>query len=422
MKRLVYIVSTFLILTGMYGGNVGALQVPCQFVAKNICTTMSQYRCKQEGGKAYEVGELGICKSELNKRGSSTSSSSSGSTTKPKAKTEPTPSTPKTFLSCNDLICGKWRFTCCGGLTWQVEVVRGSSTMWEFEGRITDPGNKRKYGFKRGLIESRFNLVANANYSGEIIRRNALFSAGYFPYFITLQTEYTIASVAHGMGREDPIYGQRIGQAPTVAKPKQVGGSGTGFFVSSSGLIVTNHHVIEGATEILVTVPTGEQIKAQVISKSASTDLAVLKIDYETDNYLNFASPGAADIGDDVFTLGFPISDILGKEVKYSEGVINSLSGIQGDATFFQISVPIQPGNSGGPLVNQAGDVVGIVTATAAVEEFYKATGSLPQNVNWAVKGAYASLILPSRMKKGERTTDNPVKNTKNSVVFVEVK
>jgi len=137
---------------------------------------------------------------------------------------------------------------------------------------------------------------------------------------------------------------------------------------------------------------------------------------------LNFASPGAADIGDDVFTLGFPISDILGKEVKYSEGVINSLSGIQGDATFFQISVPIQPGNSGGPLVNQAGDVVGIVTATAAVEEFYKATGSLPQNVNWAVKAAYASLILPSSARKGKRAIDNPVKNTKFSVVFIEVK
>ena len=136
---------------------------------------------------------------------------------------------------------------------------------------------------------------------------------------------------------------------------------------------------------------------------------------------MNFANPGAADIGDAVFTLGFPTPDILGKEVKYSEGVINSLSGLQGDSTYFQISVPIQPSNSGGPLVNQDGDVVGIVTSTAAVEFFYKTTGAFPQNVNWAVKGAYTSLLLPSRVRKGERTTDNPVKNTKNSVVFIEV-
>ena len=116
------------------------------------------------------------------------------------------------------------------------------------------------------------------------------------------------------------------------------------------------------------------------------------------------------------------VSDILGKEVKYTDGSISSLSGIQGDATFFQISVPVQPGNSGGSLVNQDGNGVGVVTAVAAVAEFYRATGSLPQNVNWAVKGACASLILPSRVRKGERTTDNPIKNTKNSVVFIEVK
>ena len=293
--------------------------------------------------------------------------------------------------------------------------------MWEFESRITDPGNKTRFGFKRGQTESRFNKISDVEYAGEIVYRSILFSA-YYPYQIALQTENMISSFAQGPGRSDSIYGQRIGQAPKATKPKQVGGSGTGFFVSSNGLIVTNHHVIKGATKILVTVPTGEQLKAQVISKSTSTDLAVLKIDYETDNYLNFASPGAADIGDAVFTLGFPTPHILGKEIKYSEGVINSLSGLQGDSTYFQTSVPIQRGNSGEPLVNQDGDVVGIVTASAAVEAFYQATGSLPQNVNWAVKGAYASLILPSRIKKGERTTVNPVKNTKNSVVFIEVK
>ena len=73
-------------------------------------------------------------------------------------------------------------------------------------------------------------------------------------------------------------------------------------------------------------------------------------------------------------------------------------------------------------MVNEDGHVVGIVTSTAAVKEFYKATGALPQNVNWAIKGAYASLILPSRVQNVQRQTDNPVKNTKKSVVFIEVK
>jgi len=114
------------------------------------------------------------------------------------------------------------------------------------------------------------------------------------------------------------------------------------------------------------------------------------------------------------------VSDILGKEVKYTDGSISFLSGLQGNATFFQISVPVQPGNSGGPLVNQDGNVVGVVTAVAAVEAFYKATGSLPQNVNWAVKGAYASLLLPPDIQRKKRSTKDPITNTKWSVVFIE--
>ena len=85
-----------------------------------------------------------------------------------------------------------------------------------------------------------------------------------------------------------------------------------------------------------------------------------------------------------------------------------------------RISVPIQPGNSGGPLINADGDVVGVVTATAAVEAFYKSVGVMPQNVNWAVKGAYASLLLPPTMEMNERPKSNPIANAKWSVVFIE--
>ena len=199
-------------------------------------------------------------------------------------------------------------------------------------------------------------------------------------------------------------------------------GSGTGFLVSSNGLVVTNHHVINGANEITVTVPTGEAFTAEVVSASASTDLALLRIPYQTKIYLTSEQPGSVKTGNHVFTLGFPVSDLLGKELKYTDGSISSLSGFEGDATFYQMSVPIQPGNSGGPLINEIGNVVGIVTSTAAVEAFYQATGSLPQNVNWAVKGVYASLLLPPGIEKAERSTDNPITNAKWSVVYIETK
>ena len=84
--------------------------------------------------------------------------------------------------------------------------------------------------------------------------------------------------------------------------------------------------------------------------------------------------------------------------------------------------VRVQPGNSGGPLINERGNVVGIVTSTAAVEAFYNATGSLPQNINWAVKGAYASLLMPPGVQRGARSTTNPITNAKWSVVFIETK
>ena len=101
--------------------------------------------------------------------------------------------------------------------------------------------------------------------------------------------------------------------------------------------------------------------------------------------------------------------------------MINSLSGIQGDATFFQISAPIQPGNSGGPLIDRHGNVIGIVTATATVSAFLRETGTLPQNVNWAVKADYATLLAPA-LRMSERTQENadPIQHALDNVVLIE--
>jgi S1-C subfamily serine protease len=112
--------------------------------------------------------------------------------------------------------------------------------------------------------------------------------------------------------------------------------------------------------------------------------------------YLDIVTAADVDSGDLVFTIGFPTPEILGYEEKYTDGAISALSGLQGDASLMQITVPVQPGNSGGPVITQDGDAIGVITSSAAVRRFAEATGTLPQNVNWAVKMDFALPLLES--------------------------
>jgi len=168
---------------------------------------------------------------------------------------------------------------------------------------------------------------------------------------------------------------------------------GTCFAVSPTE-VITSHHVVENASTVTVQFQDGREISAVTTQQSRATDLALLKINGQAPATLPLATSRSLSVGDQVFTLGFPVTSILGNDAKFTEGSVSALSGIQGDASYFQMSVPIQPGNSGGPVVNMRGEVVGVVAATAAVEAFFAASGSLPQNVNWASKSDYARLLF----------------------------
>jgi len=184
--------------------------------------------------------------------------------------------------------------------------------------------------------------------------------------------------------------------------------AGTCFVVGPDGTVVTSNHVIEGAREILVTLDDGRQLTAAMEMASAATDLAVLDLDVATPEYLSLASTRSTQAGEQVFTVGYPTVNLLGAEAKFTEGSISALSGLRGEASYMQISVPVQPGNSGGPIVNYNGEVLGVVAATAAVEGFYKDTGSLPQNVNWAVKSDFVRPMIdevPRRSRSTSRTS-----------------
>lgn len=180
-------------------------------------------------------------------------------------------------------------------------------------------------------------------------------------------------------------------------KPEGSLSVGTCFAVSPDGLIITAYHVVSKASAVVVYLADGTAAPAAIERASPTTDLALLRIKRHTPIFLSPAETGSLSAGQRVFTVGYPAMQILGADPKFSEGAINSLSGLGGDASFMQVSVPIQPGNSGGPLVTESGELAGVVLMTAKVSAFLAVTGTLPQNVNWAVQADYLLPLLGKR-------------------------
>jgi len=207
---------------------------------------------------------------------------------------------------------------------------------------------------------------------------------------------------------------------------KQIGYStGTGFFVSADGDVITNFHVVEDSSNISV-VWNGRTLPATVLKLDPANDVAMLKIDAVTPA-LRVSNSHLVQKGEDVLTLGYPLLAIAGQEQKASFGRVNALSGIRGDIRFLQIDGPIQPGNSGGPLMDRSGMVVGIVTETLNQLVTLRASGSLPQNMNYAVKGDYIVPLLgviPNIAPESMPLKDFAVvvKASENSVVLVIAK
>ncbi len=176
--------------------------------------------------------------------------------------------------------------------------------------------------------------------------------------------------------------------------------TGTGFLFSSSDYAITSYHVVHGAKSISVRMINGERINATVAIKDTNNDIAILKLSQSPrsrQNIITIGDSSSVRTGDRVFTYGFPLVDLLGnQEPRYSEGFINSLSGISNDPRLFQVSIPIQPGNSGGPVFNEKGELIGIATSSIDSIQTQKVFGSIPQNVNFAIKSSYINSLLPN--------------------------
>lgn len=203
--------------------------------------------------------------------------------------------------------------------------------------------------------------------------------------------------------------------------------NGTAFFVTSDGYALTAYHVVEGATQIAVRTARGETKTARLVRSDRENDLALLKVDIAGTTYVRLRPSTQALRGESVFTLGFPLISIQGLEPKLTNGIISSLSGLGDDRRYFQITTPIQPGNSGGPLFEADGTVIGVVTSTIDALAVAKQAGTIVQNANFAVKIGYAGLLLSGVRSETIATPQVPtapklervVSEIENAVVLV---
>lgn len=204
--------------------------------------------------------------------------------------------------------------------------------------------------------------------------------------------------------------------------------SGTGFALTSSGLIVTNNHVIENANKINVRGINGnfdEVYNAKLIISDKNNDLAIIQIDDNNFNTLGkipyIIKSNPASQGENIFVLGYPLRASMGNEIKLTNGIVSSKTGYQGDLTSYQISAPVQPGNSGGPIFDNDGNLIGIINA--------KHTGA--ENVSYAVKVSYLVNLIETLEPKPKiqsvsslkgKTLSQQVELAKKYVYIIETK
>lgn len=173
--------------------------------------------------------------------------------------------------------------------------------------------------------------------------------------------------------------------------------SGTAFLISAAGHLLTANHVVQGRTNVTIHMA-DRAVPARVLLRDPANDVALLQADI-TGTPLPLASAATVSRGQEVMSLGYPLVDMQGESQKAGFGRVNALSGLEDDIRFMQMDVPTQPGNSGGPLLNQQGQVIGIVTATINQRTVISRAATIAQNVNYALKIDYALPMLPQEAR-----------------------
>ena len=182
------------------------------------------------------------------------------------------------------------------------------------------------------------------------------------------------------------LFGVNVGRAADIS-------GGSGVVIGAHGEVLTNAHVVENCTKITVRSLSASRL----VARDEKNDLAVVHSSLPASPVAVFREGGPVRAGDAVVALGYPLSGLLADTASLSVGNVSALAGLGDDSRFLQISAPVQPGNSGGPLLDASGHLIGIVTGKLDVMRLAPFLGDIPQNVNFALKAEVVRTFLDSK-------------------------
>ena len=239
---------------------------------------------------------------------------------------------------------------------------------------------------------------------------------------------------------------KKIAKKPAKKSPTpKAGGTGSGFFVSKLGHIITNEHVIRNCGSVTVGDNANKQVSASLIEADKRNDLALLRIastkmaSNESKSLISKLSqsrvplaaqgllrPDDVELGEDVLVAGYPYGELFSNTIKVTKGIVSANKGVGDDSSQFQMDAAVQPGNSGGPVYDENGNVIGVVVQQLSKVKMLKSIGSLPENVNFGIKAStvrqfLTSAGLPTKWsnRSKRRSTKDLAKIAKNQTVMV---
>lgn len=206
-------------------------------------------------------------------------------------------------------------------------------------------------------------------------------------------TPWQIAEAQRLAANFKPVEDSDTAPAPRSADSSshKLKGTGTGFVVSEQGHVITNLHVVKGAKVIRVA---GQEQPLKLLATDPPNDLALLKLPAGSYKPARFRSGPSLRPGENVVIVGFPLQGLLTTAPTVTTGTLSALAGPGDNRGLLQLTAPVQAGNSGSPLLDEGGNVIGVVVGKLDVLKVAKATGDLPQNVNFAIHGAMARAFL----------------------------